>query len=625
MFSDFQKQKEVQDCLNEVLQESKRRISKEQLKEYLKKKDEVPPKQEETNPTIEKTDDPVQITRSGDNVEIKITQEETQSNHNPELIEKLLDDYEEAPKQKEMTQTNAPWMVGGGVGRKEVDDAIRDQSKYASFSNLGVMISTNVNDAIFEAYYNTTSAGLDWQAVSANYYNRTEVDNTIYDNAQYGSFNNSGTTMLSTNINDAILEAYLAISTSAGTDWPTVSANYYNKCQTDTLIFSATSAAEEWTIVSADYYDKSQTNNLIISATSATEAWTTVSANYYNKTEVENGTPSFQLMDMNVSAHSAANPAYQEGRLFWDYENHTLAMYNDNSEVTLQLGQEEYLRVVNRTGVAIPNGTFVRINGALGDRPTVIPVMATSGYGPDGTIGCTTHHLSNGETGYVTVTGVVNGLNTSGYSIGSPLFLSETVSGGYQITPPNAPNATVFVGIVLRSHQNTGKIFVTIRTTPRLTSLSDVDGTTPSTGCILQYQGSYWDPVPFNNLISAFSGDTWPTVSANYFTSTQIQNGTVSASFTTLKLQNFKRDHTTVTSSYVISASTYNHIVANNTSDITITLPTATGSGNQYTISSINIGNVTVSGTINGETSQSLIKWDSMTVEDVASGVWLII
>jgi len=389
MFSDFQKQKEVQDCLNEVLQESKRRISKEQLKEYLKKKDEVPPKQEETNPTIEKTDDPVQITRSGDNVEIKITQEETKRNNNPELIEKLLDDYEDTPKQKEMPQTNSPWMVGGGVGRKEVDDAIKDQSKYASFSNLGVMISTNVNDAIFEAYYNTTSAGLDWQAVSANYYNRTEVDNTIYDRAHHGSFDNSGTSMLATNINDAILEAYLAISTSAGIDWPTVSANYYNKCQTDTLIFSATSAAEEWTIVSADYYDKSQTNNLIISATSAAEAWT--------------------------------------------------------------------------------------------------------------------------------------------------------------------------------------------------------------------------------------------TVSANYFTSTQIQNGTVSASFTTLKLQNFKRDHTTVTSSYVISASSYNHIVANNTTDITITLPTATGSGNQYTISSINIGNVTVSGTINGETSQSLIKWDSMTIEDVASGVWLII
>ena len=68
-------------------------------------------------------------------------------------------------------------------------------------------------------------------------------------------------------------------------------------------------------------------------------------------------------------------------------------------------------------------------------------------------------------------------------------------------------------------------------------------------------------------------------------------------------------------------------IVCNSTSALTVTLPTATGSGQAFTIKNINTGAVTVSvagDTIDGVTSQILGQWDGMDIVDVSANVWII-
>jgi hypothetical protein len=42
-----------------------------------------------------------------------------------------------------------------------------------------------------------------------------------------------------------------------------------------------------------------------------------------------------------------AAPPWKEGRVFYDDENKTFAIYNNEPDVTLQLGQEIYIRVHN--------------------------------------------------------------------------------------------------------------------------------------------------------------------------------------------------------------------------------------------------------------------------------------
>ena len=53
---------------------------------------------------------------------------------------------------------------------------------------------------------------------------------------------------------------------------------------------------------------------------------------------------------------AGVTPPYEEGRIFYDSTSHSLSVYNDESEITLQVGQEQYIRVRNTSGGTILNG-----------------------------------------------------------------------------------------------------------------------------------------------------------------------------------------------------------------------------------------------------------------------------
>lgn len=87
---------------------------------------------------------------------------------------------------------------------------------------------------------------------------------------------------------------------------------------------------------------------------------------------------------------------------------------------------------------------------------------------------------------------------------------------------------------------------------------------------------------------------------------------------------------TTVTNTYVV-LTTDEIIVCNKVSAFNVTLPEAV-IGQAFTFTNINIGVVTVvaktGGTadlIDGETTQSLRQWDSMTIRSYAANRWSII
>lgn len=151
-------------------------------------------------------------------------------------------------------------------------------------------------------------------------------------------------------------------------------------------------------------------------------------------------------------------PAHQEGRLFYDSDNLTLSLYNDEADVSLQLGQEEYLRVRNNTAGTISNGSAVLINGSQGTHPTINLASADSEEHAQ-VIGLATHDISSNSFGYVTTYGVVRGLNTIGYSAGDEVFLS-TGSGAFTSGTIESPNYRVRIGHILRSHANQGTVLV---------------------------------------------------------------------------------------------------------------------------------------------------------------------
>ena len=80
-------------------------------------------------------------------------------------------------------------------------------------------------------------------------------------------------------------------------------------------------------------------------------------ANYLDADGYFTGTEVKTHLDLNTTVSN--KPSYAEGRLFYDKANGSLGFYNDESDITLQVGQEQYIRVYNDTASTIANGAPV--------------------------------------------------------------------------------------------------------------------------------------------------------------------------------------------------------------------------------------------------------------------------
>ena len=158
---------------------------------------------------------------------------------------------------------------------------------------------------------------------------------------------------------------------------------------------------------------------------------------------------------------AASAPSHNEGLIYYDNTNKTLALYNDESEVTLQVGQEMWVRVTNNTGSTINNGQVVYLSGISGGIPE-ITLADASDVTSLVTLGMATHDIENATNGYITTFGTVRGLNTSAYSVGDILWLSDTVPGGLTTSLPDSPAYNVRVGTVTNSDIANGSIQVKI-------------------------------------------------------------------------------------------------------------------------------------------------------------------
>lgn len=152
-------------------------------------------------------------------------------------------------------------------------------------------------------------------------------------------------------------------------------------------------------------------------------------------------------------------PDHNEGRIFYDSASGALAVYNDEADITLQVGQEEYIRVYNSTDSDISNGTPVYLVGENGGTPTIAPARADT-EGNHEAVGFATHDIETASTGYVTVRGLIADVDTSHLTQGGRVHLG--VTGGTQTAAPTYPYFATDMGICLISDSSAGCIYVNI-------------------------------------------------------------------------------------------------------------------------------------------------------------------
>lgn len=133
--------------------------------------------------------------------------------------------------------------------------------------------------------------------------------------------------------------------------------------------------------------------------------------------------------------------------------------YDDvNNELTIDSTHIDY-DATNNTGSSIPIGTPVYQTGSAGNTITIAPADA-NGVGTMPAIGITAETIADAGTGKVTFLGIVRHLDTSSFTEGDTLYISET-AGSLTATRPIAPGSSVqnFARVV-KSHVSNGSVVV---------------------------------------------------------------------------------------------------------------------------------------------------------------------
>ena len=181
----------------------------------------------------------------------------------------------------------------------------------------------------------------------------------------------------------------------------------------------------------------------------------------------------------------------------WNDTDGTVDVGLKGGNVTLQVGQESVLRVVNKTATNVnlleANYQAVRVTGAQGQRLKVDLALATTDPLSAETIGLVTETINNNQEGFITTSGLVRGINTTGslqgetWADGDILYLSPTTAGNATKVKPVAPNHLIVLGYVIHAHINQGSIFVKVDNGYELDELHNVKITTPANNNVLAY------------------------------------------------------------------------------------------------------------------------------------------
>lgn len=278
---------------------------------------------------------------------------------------------------------------------------------------------------------------------------------------------------------------------------------------------------------------------------------------------------------------SKTAPAYTPGLLYWDSTEDALTFYNSDSNIALNLGQEQYIKVTNNSGANIANGVPVILNGALAGVPTIALAGSTT-LALSRVIGLTTEPIANGASGYVAMQGKVRNLDTSTFTVGAILYLGST-AGTITATMPSASSQSVTrIGRVLTQNATTGVIVLDIGQG----ALSNLQSATTDLGTVLSNNGLRTSGTAYTITTSGATNLT----GSNTFGGFTVTGG-------------IREQPATITATSTLNTSSpKNQRVTASTAAINITLPATTTAGFRFRFyrTDATAQVVTILGTFNG-------------------------
>ena len=178
------------------------------------------------------------------------------------------------------------------------------------------------------------------------------------------------------------------------------------------------------------------------------------------------------------------------GRFGWNADQETVALGLDD-DVNINLGQDQVIRVKNNSNsVAIPKFTLVMFAGSAGDTVKVSPAVTNGSVPHEYMVGITAEVIPADGFGFVKTDGVIQGVNTAAYQLGTILYANPAVAGGLTATKPEAPNLKLPIAAVTRVQQSSGRVLVRMNGGLTLSEIHDVQINNPQNGDVLKYNSS---------------------------------------------------------------------------------------------------------------------------------------
>lgn len=175
---------------------------------------------------------------------------------------------------------------------------------------------------------------------------------------------------------------------------------------------------------------------------------------------------------LNPNSHIPVE-ARETGFVCWNKQEDCIDVSQADGS-TLQLGLEQYIQVVNKTGATISDGTVVMFSGVTDNElPEVQPIAALPSIDPLYLIGIVTSSMQDQQQGRVTAFGKVRHLDTTGagsgevWQQGDLLWVHPTQAGKLTRNKPVPPHAAISVAAVLRVSATEGMLLVRPTIYPR--------------------------------------------------------------------------------------------------------------------------------------------------------------
>ena len=312
-------------------------------------------------------------------------------------------------------------------------DGLNAAQLKARFDQLGKEVIPNYNDLIDFIEANLFSGG------STN----THTHNV--DNLEDGTVNRNYTQTDKTKLNGIATGA--EVNQNAFSNVKVGSTTIPSTNKTDTIELVAGLNITMTVDVATKKVFLSATGDL---ATEAVQSLILDIGNYYEALNVEDA-----LQELGA----VINGLLRSEAYFGFDSNQQMVTLNFQDGTSLNLGSELWYAQGKAVG-SIANGDNVMLAGSQGDHYLVKKAVASElAANPQLYLGVATKGSANNEWVKITRWGLVNDVNTNGWTYGTKLYF-DPVTLGFTSTLPSLPNARIEVGIVVKQHSTVGIILV---------------------------------------------------------------------------------------------------------------------------------------------------------------------